>query len=70
MSLFFHGHNLFHLDNPVPDLVEEETISNPNPKNYRYPAGLDSKIRIQYTTGDRIVQNHMETFSTTAKLFV
>jgi len=23
----------FHLDNPVPDPVETETISNPNPKN-------------------------------------
>jgi len=27
----FYGHNLFHLDNPVPDPVEEKRISNPNP---------------------------------------
>jgi len=40
----------FHLDNPVPDPVEAKTISNPNPKNSYYPAGLDSKIRILYTT--------------------
>jgi len=38
------------LDNPVPDPVEEETTSNPNPKNTQYPAVLDSKIRILYTT--------------------
>ena len=49
-SSFLYGHNLFHLDNPVPDPVEEEAISKPNPKNSQYPAGLDSKIRILYTT--------------------
>ena len=43
---FFYGHNLFHLDNPA----EEETISNPNPKNSLYPAGLDSKLRVLYNT--------------------
>jgi len=32
ISSFFYGHNLFHLDNPVPDPVEKQTISNPNPK--------------------------------------
>ena len=32
ISSFFYGHNLFHLDNPVSDPVEKETISNPNPK--------------------------------------
>jgi len=44
---FFYGHKLFHLDNPVPYPVEEKTISNPNPKNFQYPAGLDSEIRCQ-----------------------
>ena len=29
ISSFFYGHNLFHLDNPVSDPVEKETISNP-----------------------------------------
>jgi len=43
-----HGHRLFHLVNPDP--VETETVSNPNPKNSQYPAGLNSKIRILYTT--------------------
>jgi len=38
---FLHGHILFHLDNPDP--VEKKTISNPNPKKSKYPAGLDSK---------------------------
>ena len=38
------------MDNPVTEPVEEETVSNPNPKNSQYPAGLDSKIRILYTT--------------------
>ena len=34
---FFYGHNLFYLDNPVPEPVEDKTISNPNPKipNFR-----------------------------------
>jgi len=36
------------LDNPDP--VERETISNPNPKKSKYPAELDSKIRILYIT--------------------
>ena len=48
---FLHGQILFHLDNPGPDPVESKMISNPNPKNTKYPAGLDSKIRILYTTG-------------------
>jgi len=30
---FLHGHSFFHLDNPVPDPVETQTISNPNSKN-------------------------------------
>jgi len=46
---FLHGQILFHLDNPDPNPVERKTISNPNPKN-QYPAGLDSKFRILYTT--------------------
>ena len=50
-QVFFYGHNLFHLDNPVLDPVEEETVSNPNPKHFQYTAGLNSKIRILYTTG-------------------
>jgi len=40
----------FHLDKPDPNPVERKTISNPNPKKTKYPAGLDSKIRILYTT--------------------
>jgi len=32
------------LDNSVPDSVEEETVSNPNPKNSQNPAGLDTKV--------------------------
>ena len=44
----FYGHNSFHLDNPDP--VEEEPIPNPNPTISQYLAGLDSKIRILYTT--------------------
>jgi len=32
MSSFFYGHNLFNLNNPVPEPVEKETIFNPNPK--------------------------------------
>ena len=47
MSSFFYGHNLSHLDNPDP--VEEDTISNPNPKNSQYPAGLDANNRILYS---------------------
>jgi len=31
------------LDNPDPDPVEEETISNPNPKNSQYPVGWTPK---------------------------
>ena len=31
-QVFWHGHSFFHLDNPVQDTVETETISNPNPK--------------------------------------
>ena len=54
----FYVHNLFHLDNPDP--VEEKTISNPNPKNSQYPAGLDSKVSILYTTG-RCVQTPFDT---------
>jgi len=50
ISSLLHGHSFFHLDNPVPNPVETETLSNPNPKNSWYPAGLDSKIRILYTT--------------------
>jgi len=40
----------FYLDNPDP--VERETISKPIQikKKSKYPAGLDSKIRILYTT--------------------
>jgi len=45
---FLHGQILFHLDNPDP--LERETISIPNPKQSKNPAGLDSKIRILYTT--------------------
>jgi len=45
-----HGHILFHLDEPDPDPIERETISNPNRKKSNYPAGLDAKIRILYTT--------------------
>ena len=48
---FLHSHILFHLDNPDPNPVERESISNPNPTESKYPAGLDSKIRILYTTG-------------------
>jgi len=48
---FLHGQILFHLDNPDPNPVERKTISNPNPKKSKYPAGLDSKILILYTTG-------------------
>ena len=50
ISIFLHGHSFFHLDNPVLDPVAMQTISNPNPKNYWYPVGLNSKIRILYTT--------------------
>jgi len=32
-SFLLHGHNLIHLGNPIPDPVEWEAISNPNPKN-------------------------------------
>jgi len=53
ISRFFHGHILFHLDNPDP--VERQMISNPNPKTSKYPAGLDSKIRIICTTGASVV---------------
>ena len=45
--------DFFNLDNPDPNPVERKTISNPNPKNSKYLAGLDSKIRILYTTDVR-----------------
>jgi len=48
---FLHGQILFDLDNPDRNPAERKTISNPNPKKSKYPAGLDSKIRILYTTG-------------------
>jgi len=44
---FLHGSSLFPLDSPV----ERETISNPNPKISKYPAGMDFKIRILHTPG-------------------
>ena len=46
---FLHGNILFHLDKPDPDPIERETITNPIQKN-KYPAGLDSKILMLYTT--------------------
>jgi len=49
ISRFFAGQILFYLDNPDP--VERKTIFSLNPKKSKYPAGLDSKIRILYTTG-------------------
>jgi len=48
---FLHGQIVFHWDKPDPNPVERKTISNPNPKKSKHPAGLDSKIRILYTTG-------------------
>jgi len=53
---FLHGQILFHLDNPDPNPAERKTISNLNAKKSKYPAGMDSKIRILYTTGAGTVQ--------------
>jgi len=64
ISRFLHGQILFHLDNPDPNPVERKTISNPNPKKFKYPAGLDSKIRILHITAlsvDRINHAHLHT---------
>ena len=40
------------MNNPDPNPVERETISNSiQIKKFKYPAGLDSKFRILHTTG-------------------